>query len=111
MSNDVIILVTQKAVNNEVGDISYQEICDEVFCEIATVGRSEFYQGMAKGLKPELLAILEDYGDYSGQKECIYNNVRYKVLKTFKPKNSSKLELTLYSGVFENGNAKKCSEI
>lgn len=105
MSNDVVILISKSGTNNKAGDMIYTEEHTEVFCEISTVGRSEFYHGMSKGLKPELLVVLEDYEDYSGQKEVIYNNVRYKVLKAFRPKNGHRLELTLYAGVFDNGNA------
>lgn len=104
MSNDVCYLVKKIETVNNVGDVLYTDELREVFCEIASVGRSEFYQGMAKGLKPDMLIILEDYQAYEGEKELIHNNVRYKVLKTYK-KQDHRLELTCYSEVWSNERA------
>lgn len=103
MSNDVIILIKKDGTQtNDVGDIVYSESRREIFVEVKSVGRSEFYQAMAKGLKPEIVFVLEDYEDYENETELEYNSVRYKILKTYKT--DHRLELTCYGGVF-NANA------
>ena len=46
---------------------------------------------------------------YEGQEEVIYNNFRYKVLRTFKPEDKNEIEIVCYCGVrledVEDGNS------
>lgn len=70
----------------------------EVFCNILSIGQSEFYQAMASGFKPELkLEIYE--AEYSGEKTIKVNNKTYDVIRTFRTKNSDILEITLGSDI------------
>ena len=70
----------------------------EVFCNILSIGQSEFYQAMATGFKPELkLEIYE--AEYSGEKTIKVNNKTYDVIRTFRTKNSDILEITLGSDI------------
>ena len=65
-----------------------------VFAQLKSIGQSEFYQAAADGLKPELKFILADYYDYQNEKEVIYNNKVYSVLRTYRDNN--KIEITVY---------------
>ena len=70
----------------------------EVFCNILSIGQSEFYQAMATGFKPELkLEIYE--AEYSGEKTIKVNNKTYDVIRTFRTKNGETLEITLGSDI------------
>ena len=56
----------------------------EVFCRLASIGQTEFYQAQATDLRPELKFVLADYLDYNDEYLCIYDGVWYRVLRTFR---------------------------
>lgn len=100
MYNEVIELVDIKAdpVNvDEFGDPLSIETKKVVFCEVKSVGMSEFYQAQTVNYKPEIKFILADFYDYNEQPFVEYNGVRYKVLRTYR--NNTEIELTCYDGV------------
>ena len=51
---------------------------------LASVGQQEFYQAQATDLRPELKFVLEDYLDYEGEFLCIYGEVWYRVIRTYR---------------------------
>lgn len=97
MYNEVIFLLTTQRTTNEVGD--QIETLEKAmrFAKIKSIGQSEFYQAQAQGLKPEIKFVLADYLDYDNQEELIHNNVRYKVLRTFRTGNE--IEIVCYGGI------------
>lgn len=97
MYNEVIFLTTTKRDTNEVGDSIETLVKTMRFAQLKSIGQSEFYQAQAQGLKPEIKFVLADYLDYDNQEEVIYNNFRYKVLRTFRSGNE--LEIVCYGGV------------
>ena len=97
MYNEVIFLTTTGSVTNEVGDQIETQTKTMRFAKLKSIGQSEFYQAQAQGLKPEIKFVLADYLDYDNQEEVIYNNFRYKVLRTFRSGNE--LEIVCYGGV------------
>lgn len=107
MFNEVIFLLTTKHRTNEVGDPIEELQKTMRFATLKSIGQAEFYQAQAQGLKPEIKFVLADYLDYDNQEEIIYNNFRYKVLRTFR--NGNELEITCYGGirleVVEDGNS------
>lgn len=54
-----------------------------VFAEVMSVSQNEYYKARANGIEPELVFMLTDYGDYSGQKVFLYNGVRMRVIRTY----------------------------
>ena len=99
MYNEVIYLTTKTSDKNKVGDQITKEERKMRFAKLKSIGQSEFYQAQAQGLKPELKLVLPDILDYEGQEEVIYNNFRYKVLRTFKPDNTNEIEIVCYGGI------------
>lgn len=99
MYNEVIYLLSTKHATNEVGD--QIETLEKMprFARLKSIGQMEFYQAQAQGLKPEIKFVLPDYLDYDNQEEVIYNNFRYKVLRTFRAENGSEIEIVCYGGV------------
>lgn len=100
MWRDSAILVRHGENIDIAGDtIETPEVVEtEVFCNILSIGQSEFYQAMATGFKPELkLEIYE--AEYSGEKTIKVNNKTYDVIRTFRTKNSDILEITLGSDI------------
>lgn len=99
MYNEVIYLLTTQNIINEVGDQIEKQEKTMRFAKLKSIGQTEFYQAQANGLKPELKFVLADVLDYEGQEEVIYNNFRYKVLRTFKPEDKNEIEIVCYGGV------------
>lgn len=71
---------------------------DMVFAEMKSIGMKEFYQAQTAGSKPEMKFIITDYMDYQGQEYLIHNDIRYKILRTYRT-SSNELEITCYGGV------------
>lgn len=90
--NDVITLVSYTETTDRYGRVIRQETTTDVFAQVRSIGQSEFYQAAASGLKPTIKFVLADFWDYDDQKEIIYNNVRYNVLRTYR--NGNSIELT-----------------
>lgn len=97
MYNDVIQLVSYSKEIDEYGDVSTVRICKEAFAKVMSIGQSEFYQAQASGLKPEIKFAIADYYEYDDEREIIYENKIYKVLKTYRK--DIELEITCYGGV------------
>lgn len=64
-----------------------------VFCEIASVTRSEFYAARQYNLNPQYVFILSDYGEYQGESQCEWQGRRYDIIRTYI--NGLKVELTV----------------
>lgn len=56
----------------------------DVFCRLASIGQTEFYQAQATDLRPELKFVLADHQDYEGEYLCIYNDEWYRVTRTYR---------------------------
>ena len=100
MYNEIIYLVSKVETEkvDEYGDAVIEEKLARRFAKLNSIGQSEFYQAQTAGHKPEMKLELADYLDYDNQEEVIFNNVRYKVLRTYRTVSNS-IELTLYGGV------------
>lgn len=77
--------------------VSYTE--EQVFCNVKSIGQSEFYQAQTAGLKPEI-KIEVKLVDLNGATHFKYNNTIYKILRTYKKEDIT--ELTLTSMVIPN---------
>lgn len=94
MYNEVIQLRSYTESVNDYGIPTRTTNDRTVFAQLKSIGQSEFYQAAADGLKPELKFILADYYDYQNEKEIVYNNKVYSVLRTYRDNN--KIEITVY---------------
>ena len=56
----------------------------DVFCRLASIGQTEFYQAQATDLRPELKFILTDCLDYDGEYLCIFKGEWYRVIRTYR---------------------------
>lgn len=101
MYNNIAFLVEKVNTGtvDEYGDTVFSENYKEVFCNVLSVGMKEFYQAQTSGSKPELKISIADYYDYDGQEEVVIDEIRYKVLRTYRALGSNVLEITLYGGV------------
>jgi hypothetical protein len=70
---------------------SYTET--EVYCNKKSVGRTEFYQATAQGLKPELIVEVKQY---NGADHFKLNDKVYRIIRSY-TRNEEIYELTLTS--------------
>ena len=54
-----------------------------VYAAIRSVGYQEYYRALEQELHPTFVFVLADYAEYDGEKVCVYNNVRYRVVRTY----------------------------
>lgn len=64
----------------------------QVYCTVRSVGMNEAYRAMSNGLHPTLVFDLTDYSDYHGEKIVVYQNKRYRIVRTFR--SNQGIELT-----------------
>lgn len=100
MCNECIYLVEYRKTDRKdrYGDCIKEVVKKQRFADLKSVSQTEFYQAQTIGEKPELKFVLEDYHDYSGEQEIIYEGYRYKVLRTYRTKINS-IEIVCYGGV------------
>jgi hypothetical protein len=77
--------------------VSYTESI--FYCNEKSIGQTEFYQSASVGFKPEI-KLEAKLLDLTGATHVKYNNVIYKILRTYKKEDI--VELTLTSTVVEN---------
>lgn len=69
---------------NEVITLLSEAGSREAFCELRSIGQSEFYQAYATDYRPELKFVLADYLDYNGETLIVYEGVTYRVIRTYR---------------------------
>ena len=97
MISDVITLVSETYTKNSYGvDVKTEQQTD-VFCEVSSVSASEWFEGNRADLNPEYRFIVF-FGDYDGQKTCIYNDIRYGIYRTYRANDRVELYAERKSG-------------
>lgn len=74
----------------------------EVFCQVHSVSRAEFFDGGRSGLNPEYKLTMFA-GDYEGEGFVRYEGNTYAVYRTYKPDNSDYIELYIERKGGSNG--------
>ena len=101
---DISLIATADTVD-DYGNWTTVETKRTVYAEERSVGMNEFYQGYAKGFKPEVKFALTNFADYQGEMIVEYvpflgnsdRPIRLSVLRTYNAGDT--LELTCYRGV------------
>ena len=66
----------------------------EVMCDVLSVGMREVYEAMTHGHRPEWTLVLSDYAEYQGERVCLFEGDRYRILRTY-VRQDHRIELTL----------------
>lgn len=66
----------------------------EVFAEVNSVSRSEFYSASMANIRPSIVFVLADYYDYDDERMIRYRGKTYDVIRTYRSKDSTELEIT-----------------
>lgn len=96
---DVAYAMTEKTTldSKHRPKLSYTE--NLFYCNVKSIGQSEFYQSATAGLKPEI-KLETKLLDLTNVTHIKYNNVLYKILRTYRKEDI--IEITLTSTLIEN---------
>lgn len=68
----------------------WQEIEErhDVFCDVGSVTRAEFFGGGRNGLNPQYVFTMF-FGDYNGERIVEYNEERFSIYRTYHARNDT----------------------
>lgn len=69
-----------------------EEIKTDLYCDLKSIGRNEYYNAASQGLKPEIIFVIHKY-EYNGEKEILFEGKKYKIIRTYS-KDFEEIELT-----------------
>lgn len=86
--SDVIYLIGTTQTQDAYGVWTATQTYKQVYCDVASVTRSEFFEGGRNGLNPEFRMTLF-FGDYDGERIVEYKGQTYGVYRTYQGKNDT----------------------
>lgn len=90
--SSVIKLISETYAQDAIGQYIPTEIEKQVFCDVRSVSRAEWFDAGRNGLHPEYVFTMFA-PDYSDEKIIEYNGKRYGVYRTYAGRNE---QLELY---------------
>lgn len=90
--SNVIKLIAETKVQDSNGVWRVTETERQVFCQVDSVTRSEFFEAGRNGLNPEFRMTMF-FADYEGERIVEYEGNRYSVYRTYYGRND---DLELY---------------
>ena len=81
--SDVITLIKETNVKNQYGVYEATTQSREIFCQVRSVTRTEFFEGGRNGLNPEYQFTVFS-GDYDGETLCEYNGNSYGIYRVYR---------------------------
>jgi len=103
---NVITLIGSTRAQNEYGVWVETPTRREVFCQVDSVTRAEFFDGGRNGLNPEFRMTMF-FGDYCGERVLEYNGNTYAVYRTYQGRNDT-VELYVERKGGTNGKESQC---
>lgn len=94
MVTEAVIRLIRQTTARESDEYGNPVLCEEaaeIFATVNAVKRSEFYQGMAAGLKPEITFECYTF-EYDGEKVVEYDGKRYNVIRAY-PVKGERMEI------------------
>ena len=95
--SDVCYLITTNPGPHGVHD-KPQQTERMVYCEVRSVGRSEFYQAATIGLSPEWVIKLADEAEYKGELTLRFRGELWKIIRLYRTQDGG-IEMTLQRSV------------
>lgn len=80
--SEVITLLATTKEQNKYGVWVSTTTSRDVFCQVDSVTRAEFFEGGRNGLNPQFRFTMF-FGDYAGERLVIYKGQSYAVYRTF----------------------------
>ena len=92
MWQNELTLISEAFEFDEIGNQISTEKKKEIFCNVKSVSKNEFYNAAATGLKPSLVFVIHSY-EYENEEKAEFEGTIYNVIRTYIV-NSEQLELT-----------------
>lgn len=89
---DIITLIAESTTQDEDGYRVTEETESEVYADVKSVTRTEFYDAMRAGVSASIVFHIS-FHDYENQRIAEYNGTRYKVERTYRT-DADHIELT-----------------
>lgn len=86
--SEVITLLSTTKIQDDYGVWRETEVGRDVFCQVNSVTRAEFFEGGRNGLNPEIRMTMF-FGDYNDERTLIYKGKSYAVYRTYIGKNDT----------------------
>lgn len=90
--DSVLTLVSNTRTQDAFGMWKETKTAREVFCQVESVTRAEFFDGGRNGLNPEFRFIIFS-GDYAAETVCRYEGKQYAIYRTYHIPGTDYLEL------------------
>lgn len=84
--SSIITLVKTTTSQDDFGVWRETTTTRDVFCQVSSITRTEFFEAGRNGLNPELVFRVF-FGDYEGEETLIYDGKGYGIYRTFLGKN------------------------
>lgn len=84
----MITLLSTAKIQDDYGVWRETEVGRDVFCQVNSVTRAEFFEGGRAGLNPEFRMTMF-FGDYNDERTLIYKGKSYAVYRTYIGKNDT----------------------
>ena len=88
----VLILVGKTRTQDEYGMWKEAPTERQIFCQVESVTRAEFFDGGRNGLNPEFQFTVFA-GDYNGETVCKYEDKQYAIYRTYRVPGTDYMEL------------------
>jgi len=83
MDRSEVLTLISESQEQDANGVWHKTITEQqVFCQVDSVTRSEFFDGGRNGLNPEFRFTIF-FGDYEGQREVRYKGKTYAVYRTY----------------------------
>lgn len=92
--DEVITLISETIAQDAIGNCIKTESETEVFAEMLSISRAEFFNAGQQNLVPKLAFAVHDF-EYSGEKVVVYKDKKYSVYRTYHNPNTEKTEIYL----------------
>lgn len=86
--SEVITLLSATKTQDAYGVWRETETGRDVFCQVDSVTRAEFFDGSRSGLNPEFRMTMF-FGDYNDERTLIYKDKAYAVYRTYIGRNDT----------------------
>lgn len=84
--SNVIYLISETRTQDSIGQFVSEETKRQVFCDVRSITRAEWFDAGRNGYQPTYLFIM--FGpDYQGEKIVEYNGKRYGIYRTYLARN------------------------
>ncbi|MGF9909406.1 phage head closure protein [Brevibacillus porteri] len=92
--HELTLIIPGRIEQDEIGnEIQTDPIETTILCGLKSVGRSEFYNAAAAGLRPEIVFVIHAY-EYNDERLVVFEGARYRVIRTYAT-GFEELELTV----------------